>query len=267
MIAGALATPMLLIIETAMGQTPGEMVVLSVEIRDISREIRNGNAAGNPDSNVVTGTLLLNNRYASILFDTDADKSFVSTSFSSLIDIIPTPLDNHYDVELAYGKIVGINTIIWGCTLNFDAIIGMDWLRRHHAMIVCDEKLVRVPFGNETLVFRGAESYIGRESQLTVISCSKVQEYRAKGCHVFLAQISATKEDDKTEGKQVKDVPIVQDFPEVFPENLPGLPPARPVEFQIDIIPGAAPVARAPYRLAPSEMKELSKQLHELSEK
>nr|GEX17953.1 putative reverse transcriptase domain-containing protein [Tanacetum cinerariifolium] len=110
---------------------------------------------------------------------------------------------------------------------SFDTIIGMDWLRRHHAVIVCDEKLVRVPFGNETLVFRGVESYIRRESRLTVISCSKVQEYRAKGCHVFLAQISATKEDDKSEGKHVKDVPIVQDFPEVFPEDLPGLPPAR----------------------------------------
>nr|GFC68678.1 reverse transcriptase domain-containing protein [Tanacetum cinerariifolium] len=107
----------------------------------------------------------------------------------------------------------------------------MDWLRRHHIVIVCDEKLVRVPFGNETLVFRGAESYIRRESRLTVISCFKVQEHRAKGCHVFLAQISAAKEDDKSEGKQVKDVPIVQDFPEVFPQNLPGLPPARPVEF------------------------------------
>nr|GEZ52657.1 putative reverse transcriptase domain-containing protein [Tanacetum cinerariifolium] len=198
---------------------------------------RNGNAAGNPDSNVVTGTFLLNNRYASILFDTGADRSFVSTAFSSLINIIPTPLDNHYDVELADGKIVGINTIIRGCTLNFfnhpftidlmpvelvcfDAIIGMDWLRRHHDVILCDEKL-----------------------------------------------ISATKEDDKPEGKQVKDVPIVQDFPEVFPENLLGLPPARPVEFQIDLIPGAAPVARAPYRLASSEMKELSEQLQELFDK
>nr|GEX49814.1 putative reverse transcriptase domain-containing protein [Tanacetum cinerariifolium] len=235
---------------------------------------RNENVTGNPDSNVVTGTFLLKNRYASILFDTGVDKSFVSTAFSSLIDIIPTPLDNHYDVELADKKIIGINTIIQGCILNFlnhpftidlmpvelgsfDAIIGMDWLRRHHAVIVCDEKLVRVPFGNETLVFRRAESYIGRESRLMVISCSKVQEYRAKGCHVFLAQISATKEDDKSEGKQVKDVPIVQDFPEVFLENLPGLPPARPVEFQIDLIPGVVPVARAPYRLAPSEMKEL----------
>nr|GFB70156.1 reverse transcriptase domain-containing protein [Tanacetum cinerariifolium] len=118
------------------------------------------------------------------------------------------------------------------------------WLRRHHAMIMCNEKLVRVPFGNETLVFRGAESYIERESRLTVTPCSKVQEYRAKGCHVFLAQISVAPEDDKPERKQVKDVPIVQDFLEVFPENLPGLLPARSVEFQIDLIPGAAPVAR-----------------------
>nr|GEY73193.1 reverse transcriptase domain-containing protein [Tanacetum cinerariifolium] len=144
---------------------------------------------------------------------------------------------------------------------SFNAIIGMDWLRRHHAMIVCNKKLVRVPFGNETLVFHGAESYIERESRLTVTPCSKVREYRAKGCHVFLAQIFVAQEDDKPERKQVKDVPIVQDFPEVFPENLPGLPPARPVEFQIDLIPGAAPVARAPYRLAPSEIKELSEQL------
>ncbi|GJR02414.1 putative reverse transcriptase domain-containing protein [Tanacetum coccineum] len=107
----------------------------------------------------------------------------------------------------------------------------------------------------------------GRESRLTVISCSKAQEYMAKGCQVFLAQISAKKEEDKSEGQQIKDVPIVQDFPEVFPEDLPGLPPARPVEFQIDLIPGAAPVARAPYRLAPSEMKELSEQLQELFDK
>ncbi|GJV57407.1 putative reverse transcriptase domain-containing protein [Tanacetum coccineum] len=71
--------------------------------------------------------------------------------------------------------------------------------------------------------------------------------YMAKGCQVFLAQISAKKEEDKSERKQIEDVPIVRDFPEVFPEDLPGLPPARPVEFQIDLVPGAAPVARAPY--------------------
>ncbi|GJU99102.1 putative reverse transcriptase domain-containing protein [Tanacetum coccineum] len=245
---------------------------------------KRGNASGNPDANIVTGTFLLNNHYASILFDTGADRSFISTAFSSLINIAPTLLENCYEVELADGKLVGIDTIIRGCTLNFldhpfnidlmpvelgsfDVIIGMDWLRRCHAVIVCDEKLVQIPYGNETLTFCGNESSNGRESQLTVISCSKAQEYIAKGCQVFLAQISTKKEEDKSEGKQIKDVPIVRDFPEVFPEDLPGLPPARPVEFQIDLIPGAAPVARAPYRLAPSEMKELSEQLQELSDK
>ncbi|GKF49631.1 hypothetical protein Tco_0142882, partial [Tanacetum coccineum] len=102
---------------------------------------------------------------------------------------------------------------------------------------------------------------------LDIISSSKAQEYMAKGCQLFLAQISAKKEEDKSEGKQLKDVPIVRDFPEVFPEDLPGLPPTRTVEFHIDLIPGAAPVARAPYRLALSEMKELSEQLQELSDK
>ncbi|GJT51364.1 putative reverse transcriptase domain-containing protein, partial [Tanacetum coccineum] len=243
-----------------------------------------GNASGNTDVNVVTGTFLLNNHYASILFDTGADRSFISTAFSSLINIAPTPLENCYDVELANGKLVRIDTIIRGCTLNFldhpfnidlipvelgsfDVIIDMDWLRRCHAVIVCDEKLVQIPYGNETLTFCGNKSSNGRESQLTVISCSKAQEYMAKGCQVFLAHISAKKEEDKSERKQIKDVPIVRDFPEVFPEDLPGLPPARTVEFQIDLIPGAAPVARAPYRLVPSKMKELSEQLQELSDK
>nr|GFA02861.1 putative reverse transcriptase domain-containing protein [Tanacetum cinerariifolium] len=89
----------------------------------------------------------------------------------------------------------------------------------------------------------------------------------AKGCQIFLAQISAKKKEDMSEGKQLEDVPVVRDYPEVFPKDLSGLPPARPVEFQIDLIPGAAPVARAPYRPALSKMKELSEQLQELSKK
>nr|GFB81759.1 putative reverse transcriptase domain-containing protein [Tanacetum cinerariifolium] len=89
----------------------------------------------------------------------------------------------------------------------------------------------------------------------------------AKGCLIFMAQTSVKKEEDKSEGKQLKDVQIIRDFLEVFPEDFPGLPPARLVEFQIDLIPGAAPVARAPYRLAPSEIEKLSEQLQELSDK
>nr|GEU63651.1 reverse transcriptase domain-containing protein [Tanacetum cinerariifolium] len=187
---------------------------------------KKGNASRDPNSNVVTGTFLLNNRYASILFDTGADKSFISTAFSSLIDIPLTTLENNNDMELADGKIVRVGAIIRGCTLNFlnhpfnidlmpvelgsfDVIIGMDWLRRCHAVIVCDEKLVRVPYENETLIFHGDESNDIRESRLTIISCSKAQEYMTKGCQIFLAQISAKKEEDKSEGKQLKDVPIV----------------------------------------------------------
>ncbi|GJW13762.1 putative reverse transcriptase domain-containing protein [Tanacetum coccineum] len=174
---------------------------------------KNGNASRNPDSNVVTGTFLLNNRYASILFEISADRSFISTAFSSLIDIASTPLENSYDVELADRKIVGIDTIIRGCTLNF----------LNHPFNI---DLMPIELGS--------------------------------------FDISVKKEEDESEGKQLKDVPIVQDFSEVFPDDLPGLPPARPVEFQIDLIPGAAPVARVPYRLASSEMKEFLEQLQEL---
>ncbi|GJS09120.1 putative reverse transcriptase domain-containing protein [Tanacetum coccineum] len=167
-----------------------------------------GHAGTNPDSNVVTGTFLLNNRYASILFDTGADRSFVSTAFSSQIDITPSTLDHYYDVELADERIIGLNTILRGCTLNllnhpfninlmpvelgsFDAIIGMDWLAKYQAIIMCAEKIVCIPWGNETLI------------------------------------------------------------------DLPGLPPTRQVEFKIDLVPGAAPVARATYRLASFENERL----------
>nr|GEY39940.1 hypothetical protein [Tanacetum cinerariifolium] len=163
---------------------------------------------------------LLNNRYASILFGTCADKSFISIAFSSLIDIVPTPLGNRYDVELANGKIIRVDTIMRGCTLNFlshpfnidlmpvelgsfDVIIGIDWLRRCHAVIVCDEKLI------------------------------------------FLAQISAKKEEDRSEGKQLKDVPIVRDYPEVFLKDLSGLPSARPCLFENRLEIRLSPAERA----------------------
>ncbi|GJY15309.1 zinc finger, CCHC-type containing protein, partial [Tanacetum coccineum] len=163
------------------------------------------------DPKVVTGTFLLNNQYDTALFDSGADKSFVSTNFSTLIDIKPVELDTSYEVELADRKVVSTNNVLIGCTLNllnhsfpidlmvielgsFDIIIRMDWLSIYDAAILCGEK-------------------------------------------------------------------------KVFPEDLPGLPQPRQVEFRIDLIPGAAPVARASYRLASSEMKELSKQLQELLEK
>nr|GEX42293.1 putative reverse transcriptase domain-containing protein [Tanacetum cinerariifolium] len=148
---------------------------------------------------------------------------------------------------------------------SFDVVVGMDWLKTYHAVIVCDEKIVRVPFENETLIIRCDGSNNG--NQLNIISCTKTQKYLLKGYPVFLANITTKMIKNKSKEKQLEDVPIVQDFSEVFPEDLPGLPPTLHVEFQIELIPGAAPVARVPYRLSPSEMKELSDQLQELSDK
>nr|GEU76390.1 reverse transcriptase domain-containing protein [Tanacetum cinerariifolium] len=189
-----------------------------------------------------------------------------------------------YECELADGKIIGVNIIIRDCTLNFmnhpfnidlmpvplgsfDVIIGMDWLTKYHGVIICDEKIVHVPFGREMLIFQGNEDNQREESRLNIISCTKAQEYLSKGCDVFLAHITTKEAKEKSEGKRLKDVLIFIDFLEVFPEDLSGIPPARQVEFQIDLVLGAAPVVRAPYRLAPPKMKELAEQLQELSKK
>ncbi|GJV69413.1 putative reverse transcriptase domain-containing protein [Tanacetum coccineum] len=212
----------------------------------VARAYAVGVAGQNPDNNVVTGTFLLNNRCASILFDTGADRSFVSTQFSTLINIAPTTLDHGYNVELADGRIIWVNTVLLGCTLNFlnhpfhvdlmpvemgtyDVIIGMDWLTKYQAVIDVNK----------------------RGTRLNIISCTKTQKYLLQGCHVFLAHITIKETGDKSKKKQLQDVPIVKNFPEVFPEDLPGLPHTRQVEFHIDLVPGAAPVARAPYRLCP----------------
>ncbi|GJY15284.1 putative reverse transcriptase domain-containing protein [Tanacetum coccineum] len=149
----------------------------------------------------------------------------------------------------------------------------MDWLANNHAVIVCDEKIVRIPFGDRILTVKAimgggvGGSDKGKKSMLSIISCTKTQKYMEKGCQVFLAQVTKKETKVKSKEKRLEDVPIVRKFLEVFPEDLPGLPPARQVEFQIDLVPGAAPVARAPYRLALSEMQELSAQLQELSDK
>ncbi|GJY48552.1 reverse transcriptase domain-containing protein [Tanacetum coccineum] len=202
------------------------------------------------DNNVVNGTFLINNVYASVLFDTGADRSFVSYAFSKYIDIPPTTLDTNYSVELADGKSLTTNTILRGCTLNlqnhlfeidllpielgsFDVIVRMDWMAEHRAKVVCYEK---------------------------------TQKYIDQGCQVFLIQMMK-EEKTETSERRIEDVPIVKDFSEVFCEDLPGLPPTRQVEFHIELIPEAAPVARAPYRLAPAEMKELAEQLKEFSDK
>ncbi|GJZ35607.1 putative reverse transcriptase domain-containing protein [Tanacetum coccineum] len=219
-----------------------------------------------------------------MLFDSGADRSFVSNTFSALLDIIPSALDVSYAVELADGRTSETNIVLRDCTLgllghpfnidlipidlgSFDVIIGMDWLAKNHAVIVCDEKIVCIPYGNEILIVQGDKSNKEKKSTLRIISCEKAQKYIEKGCQLFLAQVTMKENKYKSKEKRLEDVSTVRDFLEFFPEDLPGLPPIRQVEFQINLVPGDAPVARAPYRLAPSEMEELSTQLQELSDK
>ncbi|GJZ06090.1 putative reverse transcriptase domain-containing protein [Tanacetum coccineum] len=191
-----------------------------------------GGGGANPESNVIIGMFLLNNCYASMLLDSGADRSFVLSTFIALLDVAPSTLDTSYAVELADGRILEINVALRGCTQgllghsfdidlmpvelgSFGVIIGMDWLVKYHTLIVCDEKVIRILYGDEVLIIRG----------------------------------------DDCDGRKV------------FPEDLPGLPPDLQVEFQIDLVPGAAPVARAPYQLVPAEKQELSTQLQVLSDR
>ncbi|GJY33185.1 hypothetical protein Tco_0417654 [Tanacetum coccineum] len=150
---------------------------------------------------------------------------------------------------------------------SFYVIIGMNWLTKYHAVTVCDEKIVRIPYSNEILTIQGDRSDGRSASRFNIISCTKTQKYLQKGCHVFLAQITEKMADDKSEEKRLKDILIVRNFLKVFPEHLPRLLPTRQVEFQIDLVPGATLVARSPYRLAPLKMQEMSSQLQELYDK
>ncbi|GJW82433.1 putative reverse transcriptase domain-containing protein [Tanacetum coccineum] len=143
----------------------------------------------------------------------------------------------------------------------------MDWLANHHAVIVYNEKIVRIPYGYEVLIVQGDRGGKGEKSKLSIILCTKTQKYIKRGCPISLAQVMKKETEDKSEEKRLEDVSTVRDFPEVFPEDLPGLPQTRQVGFQIDLVPCDAPVARPPYRLTPLELQELSTQLQEISDK
>ncbi|KAC9449874.1 hypothetical protein E3N88_45822 [Mikania micrantha] len=233
--------------------------------------------AAREDPSVVTGTFLVNNQFASILFDTGADLSFVSKEFEPLLGHKSSKLDRRYRIELANGKVIESGDIIKGCTLqlenhsfkidlipvelgSFDIVVGMDWLSKNRAEVICFEKVIRLLLSNgEVLVIHGEL----KKPPLKMINVMKAQKFLRKGYSAFLASIV----DTKAEKSKIEEIPIVREYSEVFPEDLPGLPPVRQIEFRIDLVPGAAPIAKAPYRLAPSEMQELSNQLQDLLDK
>nr|GEV67171.1 putative reverse transcriptase domain-containing protein [Tanacetum cinerariifolium] len=185
-------------------------------------------AEHNQGPNVVTGTFLLNNCYATVLFDSVEDKSFVDIKFSHLIDIKPVKLNSNYEVELADGKVVSTNYVLKGCTLNlldhffdidlmpielgtFDVIVGMDWLVEHDALIVCDRKEVHVPYKNKMLVVKSDSGV----SRLKAISCIKSMKYIERGSQLFLAQVTET----ELAKKQLQDIPVICNFPKELSEK------------------------------------------------
>nr|XP_043639069.1 uncharacterized protein LOC122610141 [Erigeron canadensis] len=209
------------------------------------------------DPNVVTGTFLLNNHLATVLFDSGADYSFISTNFVCSINVKSIRTHAYYEIEVASGGISKLNQILPKCVLtldthsyyidlvpfdmcSFDVIVGMDWLSLVDATIVCRTKILRIPLsGGGLLEIQGERSESNKRNLMSTT----------------------------TEVIKLADIPIVHEFPDVFPDDVQGLPPSRQVEFRIDLLPNATPVSKTPYRLAPSEMQELATQLQELQDK
>ncbi|GKB13445.1 putative reverse transcriptase domain-containing protein, partial [Tanacetum coccineum] len=218
------------------------------------REFMLGAEEGRQDPNIVTGMFTLNNHFATNLFDSGADYSFVSPTFIPLLGIELSELGFRYEIEIASGQLVELDKVIKDCKLkieghvfdidlipfghgSFDVIIGVDWLSNHKAKIICHEKVVRIPLLDGKVL-----RVLGEKPQ------EKIRQLK-----------SATAKE-----KEQKEIVVVRDFTEVFPDDLSGLPLVREIEFQIELIPGATPVAKSPYRLVPSELEELSGQLTEL---
>ncbi|XP_076930467.1 uncharacterized protein LOC143595309 [Bidens hawaiensis] len=175
------------------------------------------------DSSVVTGTFLINNHYAFVLFDTRADLSFVSKQFEPSLGMKTTKLDNKYSIELANGKLVETGEVIHGCNIllenhkfsidlflvelgSFNVVVGMDWLSKNHAEIVCLEKLVHLPLLNgKTLAILGDRSI----SDLKLTSIMKTHKMLHKGYSAFLVNVI----DTTAKERRIEDIPIFHGFP------------------------------------------------------
>ncbi|GJU91690.1 putative reverse transcriptase domain-containing protein, partial [Tanacetum coccineum] len=184
-------------------------------------------------------------------------KAFNGNAFAPLLNVEPCIVNHGYAIEIIDGKSVEVDRVICDCKLelenslftidliplgheSFDVIMGMDWLSKNKAVIVCHEKVVEIPI-DEGRILRVHEEHIWKAAK--ALMNVNVDEPR------------------------ISDIPVVRGFTDVFPEDFSGLPPQRQVEFRIDLVPGATPIAKSPYRLAPSEMQELSGQLQELQDK
>nr|XP_027086619.1 uncharacterized protein LOC113708357 [Coffea arabica] len=229
---------------------------------------------------VVTGTLLINSTPAYVLFDCGASHSFVARKFVKYLCMPPEWMDHPYRVAAPENKILVSHTRYPNCSVeledkklevdlvqinmsDFDVILGMHWLARHFAQIDCRKK--RVLFmkpDEEDFSYQGNVDN-RRVRRLPLLSAMQAHRAIRKGCEAYLAYVV----DMEKEETSLEKIPMVKDFSDVFPEDLPGLPPDREIEFEINVIPEANPISKAPYRTALAELKELKKQLQELLDK
>ncbi|KAI3682050.1 hypothetical protein L2E82_50198 [Cichorium intybus] len=225
------------------------------------------------------GTFLVNSTSTFVLFDLGASHSFVSTVLGRSFGVALGTLHRPLEVEITDDKTVQATSVYQGCEVVIQGIkflinlipiplsdtrviIGMDWLGQHESWIDCKNKRVwiQTPSGGE-LVVQGER----KNRDAVFCSAARARRHFQHGGSGFVAYVLDARE--KKSQQKADDIPVVRDFPDVFPEDLPGIPPERQVEFKIDLTPGAAPIAKAPYRLAPPEMLELSIQLRELLDK
>ncbi|XP_071728408.1 uncharacterized protein [Rutidosis leptorrhynchoides] len=217
---------------------------------------------------------LVNSTPARVLFDCGANRSFMATRFCDKLNFPVSMLPRQLEVEVASGKTVPVTTSVSGISIeidgsvfpvtclvmpipSIDVVLGMNWLSCHKASIKCHKRLISFPLSDGTRVIaRGEWGGFG----CPLISMMKARKSIAKGCDTFLAYVI----DAKKEKKMVADIAVVRDFLEVFPDELPGFPPVREVEYRIELMPGSKAVAKSPYRLAPSEIRDMMTQIQDL---
>ncbi|GJR92829.1 putative reverse transcriptase domain-containing protein [Tanacetum coccineum] len=227
-------------------------------------------------SGTITGILYIDDRTVFVLFDTGATHSIISTTFAKKLNMTPTPLierviistpmKNHMLIDheyvncpLRFDDRIRPANLLPIHMLDFDVILGMDWLASHRATIDCYARTVI--FGNvrqPEFVYHGSSPL----KSVKLISAMKARTLISHGCQGFLASVM----DTSLESPNIENLSVVREFADVFPDELPGLPPAREIEFGIELIPGAEPISKAPYRMAPIELKELKEQLQEMLE-
>ncbi|KAL0561626.1 hypothetical protein IC582_002066 [Cucumis melo] len=226
---------------------------------------------------VVTGTLPVLEHYALVLFDSGSSHSFISSAFVLHARLEVEPLHHVLSVSTPSGECMLSKERVKACQieiaghvievtllvldmLDFDVILGMDWLATNHASIDCSRKEVTFnPPSMASFKFKGG----GSRSLPQVISAIRASKLLSQGTWGILASVVDTREVDVSLSSES----VVRDYPDVFPEELPRLPPHREVEFAIELEPGTVPISRAPYRMAPAELKELKVQLQELLDK